>query len=167
MAILSLGDAHWLSDYTSDARTDYGEGLRLAEAEHQLLFEAKLRLRLAQLDSADGQFNEGITLGRRALLLSQTLRDQDVEAAAWSLLADLYRKTEREHEAEEAGMRALAIYRTREMVVHRRPADRSTVHTRLTSDTPSLAQRRASPPARISSKADRARREDANRLAAR
>ena len=118
MAILSLGDAHWLSDYTSDARTDYGEGLRLAEAEHQLLFEAKLRLRLAQLDSADGQFNEGITLGRRALLLSQTLRDQDVEAAAWSLLADLYRKTEREHEAEEAGMRALAIYRTREIVVH-------------------------------------------------
>ena len=118
MAILSLGDAHWLSDHTTDARADYGEGLRLAEAEHQLPFEAKLRLRLAQLDNAEGQLSDGITLGRRALLLSQTLRDQDAEAAAWSLLADLYRKTDREHEAEEAGMRALAIYRTRAIVVH-------------------------------------------------
>ncbi len=117
-AILSLGDAHWLLDRTTDARADYGEGLRLAEAEHQLPFEAKLRLRLAQLDSADGRLSEGITLGRRALQLSQTLRDQDAEAAAWSLLADLYRDTEREHEAEEAVTRALAIYRTREIVVH-------------------------------------------------
>lgn len=118
MALLSLGDAHWLLDHTTDARTEYGEGLRLAEAEHHLSFEAKLRLRLAQLDNADGQLSEGITLGRRALLLSQTLRDQDAEATAWSLLADLYRKTEREHEAEEADMRALAIYRTREIGVH-------------------------------------------------
>ena len=118
MALLSLGDAHWLLDHTTDARADYGEGLRLAEAEHHLPFEAKLRLRLAQLDSADGQLSEGIVLGRRALLLSQTLRDQDAEAAAWSLLADLYRKTEQEHEAEEADKRALAIYRTREIVVH-------------------------------------------------
>lgn len=118
MAILSLGDAHGLLDHRTDARADYDEGLQLAEAEHHLPFEAKLRLRLAQLDSDDGQLSEGIALGRRALLLSQTLRDQDAEAAAWSLLADLYRKTEREHEAEEADKRALAIYRTREILVH-------------------------------------------------
>ena len=118
MAILSLGDAHWLSDHTTAARTDYGEGLRLAEAEHHLAFEAKLRLRLAQLDSAEGQVNDGVTLARRALLLSHTLRDRDAEAAAWALLADLYRKSDRQQEAEEAVMRSLAIYRTKELVVH-------------------------------------------------
>jgi tetratricopeptide (TPR) repeat protein len=118
MAILSLGDAHWLSDHTTAARTDYGEGLRLAEAEHHLAFEAKLRLRLAQLDSAEGQVSDGVTLARRALLLSHTLRDRDAEAAAWALLADLYRKSDRQQEAEEAVMRSLAIYRTKELVVH-------------------------------------------------
>ncbi|MBI4002531.1 MAG: tetratricopeptide repeat protein, partial [Nitrospira defluvii] len=118
VAILALGDAHWLLDRTTDARTYYGDGLQLAEAEHHVPFEAKLRLRLAQLDSADGQLNEGIALGRRALLLSQTLHDNVAEAAAWSLLADLYRKMERESEAEEADKRALAIYRSREILVH-------------------------------------------------
>ncbi len=118
MAILSLGNAHWLSDHITDARADYGEGLRLAEAEHQLPFEAKLRLKLAQLDNTEGQLSDGMTLARRALVLSQTLRDQVAEAAAWSLLADLYRKSEQEYEAQEADMRALAIYRTREIVVH-------------------------------------------------
>ena len=103
---------------TTDARANYGDGLQLAEAEHHVPFEAKLRLRLAQLDSAEGQLNEGIVLGKRALLLSQTLRDNVTEAAVWSLLADLYRKTERESEAEEADKRALAIYRAREIFVH-------------------------------------------------
>ena len=117
-AILSLGDAHWLLDRTTDARTYYRDGLQLAEAEHHLPFEAKLRLRLAQLDNADGQLNESFALGKRALLLSQTLRDSVAEAAAWSLMADLYRKMERESEAEEADKRALAIYRTREVLVH-------------------------------------------------
>ena len=106
----------WIA--TTDARTDYRDGLQLAEAEHHLLFEAKLRLRLAQLDNADGQLNESFALGKRALLLSQTLRDSVAEAAAWSLMADLYRKMERESEAEEADKRALAIYRTREVLVH-------------------------------------------------
>lgn len=117
-ALLSLGDAHCLLNRMTDARTSYGEGLQLAEAEHQLPFEAKLRLRLAQLDSTEGQLNEGIASGKRALLLSQTLRDNLTEAVAWSLLADLYRKMEREEEAEEAEKRALAIYRAREMFVH-------------------------------------------------
>lgn len=118
MAILSLGDAHWLLERTTDARSHYVDGLQLAEAEHQLPLEATLRLRLAQLDSAEGLVNEGIALGKRALLLSQTLRDHVTEAAAWALMADLYRKTEREDEAEEADKRALAIYRSREMFVH-------------------------------------------------
>ena len=117
-ALLALGDAHGLLEHPTEARMSYADGLHLAEAEHQLPFEAKLRLRLAQVHNADGQLDEGITLGKRALLLSQTLRDQVLEATAWSLLADLYRKTERASEAEQADNRALAIYRAREMFVH-------------------------------------------------
>ena len=117
-ALLSLGDAQGLLDRTTEARANYADGLQLAEEEHHVPLEAKLRFRLAQLDSAEGQLNEGIILGKRALLLSQTLRDNVTEAAVWSLLADLYRKTERESEAEEADKRALAIYRAREIFVH-------------------------------------------------
>ena len=118
IAILALGNAHWLLGRMTDARIHYSDGLQLAQAEHLLPFEARLRLRLAQLDNEEGQLNDGIVLGKRALILSQTLRDPVTEAAAWSLLADLYRKTEREYEAEEADKRALAIYRSREMFVH-------------------------------------------------
>jgi tetratricopeptide (TPR) repeat protein len=121
MALLSLGDARYLLDRTTEARTMYGDGLKLAEAEHHVPFEAKLRLRLAQLDSIDGQLTEGIALGKRALLLSQTVRDNVTEAVAWSLLADLYRRAERESEAEEADKRALAIYRAKELFVHGAP----------------------------------------------
>lgn len=117
-AITALGDVHWLLDRPTDARAYYDEGLRLAEAEHRMPFEAKLRLRLAQMDHADGQLNQRIALGKRALLLSQTLRDPVTEAAAWALLADLYRQTDRSAEAEEAEQRALAIYRHREILVH-------------------------------------------------
>ncbi len=118
LSLLALGDAHCLLDRATEARTSYGNGLTLAEAEHHVPFEAKLRLRLAQLDNTEGHLNEGIALSKRALLLSQTLRDNVTEAVAWSLLADLYRKSERESEAEEADKRALAIYRAREVFVH-------------------------------------------------
>ncbi|MBA2485291.1 MAG: tetratricopeptide repeat protein [Nitrospira sp.] len=121
VALIALGDAHWLLDRMTDARALYSEGLRLAETEHHVPSEAKLRLRLAQIDSADGHLNQGIVLGKRALLLSQTLRDNAAEAVAWSLLADLYHKMEREGEAEEADQRALAIYRGREIKVHGTP----------------------------------------------
>ena len=117
-ALLALGDAYDLMERTTEARAHYVDGLHLAEAEHQISFEAKLRLRLAQLDSVEGQLSEGILLGKRALLLSQTLRDKVTEALAWSLLADLYRKTERADEAEEADQRALAIYRANDISVH-------------------------------------------------
>lgn len=115
---LALGDAHLLLDRTTGARAYYDEGLRLAEAEHQVPHETQLRLRLAQLHHAGGQLSEGIALGKRALLLSQSLHDVVTEATAWSLLADLYRKMERSTEAEEAENRALAIYRSREIQVH-------------------------------------------------
>lgn len=117
-ALSALGDVHWLSDRPIEARAYYDEGLRLAEKEHRMPFEAKLRLRLAQVDDADGQPSQRIALGKRALLLSQTLRDPATEAAAWSLLADLYRRTDRHSEAEDAEQRALAIYRQREILVH-------------------------------------------------
>jgi tetratricopeptide (TPR) repeat protein len=117
-ALLALGDAHCLLEQATEARAYYVDGLHLAEGEHHVPFEAKLRLRLAQIDSAEGQLNERIALGKRALLLSQTLRDNVAEAAAWSLLADLYRKAEQEPEADEADKRAVAIYRAREIFVH-------------------------------------------------
>ncbi|MDR4480572.1 MAG: tetratricopeptide repeat protein [Nitrospira sp.] len=117
-ALLALGDAHRLLDRTLDARADYLRGLRLAEADHQLPFEATLRLRLAQLDEADGALNDGVTLAKRAVLLSQTLHDAATEAQAWSLLADLYRKLDQPTESEAAEMRALALYRKREIFVH-------------------------------------------------
>jgi hypothetical protein len=48
--------------------------------------EALLRLRLAQLDGEDERLTEGIELGKRALFLSQTLRDAGTEAATLPLL---------------------------------------------------------------------------------
>lgn len=117
-ALLALGDAHCLLEETTKAREKYEDGLHLAEGEHQVPFEATFRLRLAQIDHAEGRLNEGMALSKRALLLSQTLRDRVVEASAWSLLAEFYRQMEREPEAEEADSRALAIYRAREIFVH-------------------------------------------------
>ena len=117
-AVVALGNAHWLLDRAKDARLYYDEGLHLAEVERNMTIEAMLRLRLAQLDGEEGRLTEGIELGKRALFLSQTLRDAVTEAAALSLLADLYRKMGRSAEAEESEQRALAIYRSRQILVH-------------------------------------------------
>jgi len=57
-------------------------------------------------------------LEKRALLLSQTLRDAVPEAAALSLLANLYRKMERSAEANESEQRALSIHHNRQILVH-------------------------------------------------
>ncbi|MDO8356197.1 MAG: tetratricopeptide repeat protein [Nitrospirota bacterium] len=117
-AVVALGNAHWLLDRADAARLFYDEGLHLAEVERNMTIEAMLRLRLAQLDGEDDRLTEGIELGKRALLLSQTLRDAATEAAALSLLADLYRKMGRSAEAEESEQRALSIYRSRQIFVH-------------------------------------------------
>lgn len=117
-AVVALGNAHWLLDRAKDARLYYDEGLHLAEVERNMAIEAMLRLRLAQLDGEDERLTEGIELGKRALLLSQTLRDAATEATALSLLADLYRKMGRSAEAEESKQRALSIYRSRQILVH-------------------------------------------------
>ena len=55
---------------------------------------------------------------KRALFLSQTLRDAVPEAAALSLLANLYRKMGRSAEANESEQRALSIYRSRQILTH-------------------------------------------------
>jgi tetratricopeptide (TPR) repeat protein len=83
-----------------------------------MTLEAALRLRLAYLDADDGRLTEGIELGTDALFLSRTLQNGATEAAALSLLADLYRKMGRIDEAEESAQRALSIYRSRQIFVH-------------------------------------------------
>jgi len=117
-ALVALGNAHWLLDRADTARLFYDEGLQLAEVERNMTSEAMLRLRLAQLDDEDERPTEGIELAKRALFLSQTLRDPATEAAALSLLANLYRKMGRSAEAEESEQRALSIYRSRQIFVH-------------------------------------------------
>jgi tetratricopeptide (TPR) repeat protein len=117
-AVVALGNAHWLLDRMNTARPYYDEGLHLAEAEGNMRIEAMLRLRLAQLDGEEERLDDGIELGKRALFLSQTLRDAVTEAAAFSLLADLYRKAGRSVEANDPEQRALAIYRSRQIFVH-------------------------------------------------
>jgi tetratricopeptide (TPR) repeat protein len=117
-AVEALGDAYAALDRGNDARRYYDEGLRLAEAERNMTLEAELRLRLAYLDADDGRLTEGIELGTGALFLSRTLQDVATEAAALSLLADLYRRMGRIDEAEESAQRALSIYRGRQIFVH-------------------------------------------------
>lgn len=117
-AVVALGNAHWLLDRINTARPYYDEGLHLAEVEGNMRIEAMLRLRLAQLDGEEERLDDGIELGKRALFLSQTLRDAVTEAAILSLLADLYRKTGRSVEANDSEQRALAIYRSRQILVH-------------------------------------------------
>jgi tetratricopeptide (TPR) repeat protein len=117
-AVVALGNAFWLLDRMNASRPYYDEGLHLAEVEGNMTIEAMLRLRLAQLDGEDERLTEGIELGKRALFLSQTLRDAVTEATALSLLADLYRKMGRSVEANDSEQRALAIYRSRQILVH-------------------------------------------------
>ena len=117
-AVVALGTAHWLLDQATDARRYYEDGLHLAELEQNMTVEAALRLRLAHIYGEDGRLPEGIASGNRALLLSQTMRNAATQAAAWSLLGDLYQKMGRSAEAEESELRALSIYRQRQIVVH-------------------------------------------------
>ncbi len=117
-ATVALGDAHWLLGHTTDAREHFLDALRLAETEHHLPFEGMLYLRLARLDEGKESLNDRVALGKRALLIAQTIHDTAGEAEAWSLLADLYRQLGQQAESEQAETRALAIYRSRELFVH-------------------------------------------------
>lgn len=117
-AIVALGDAHWLLGHISDARVSYLDALRLAEAEHHLPFEAMLCLRLARLEEGEDSLTDRVTLGKRALLLAQTIHDAGAETEAWALLADLYQQLGQNADSEQAETRALAISRSRELFVH-------------------------------------------------
>lgn len=118
VAVVALGNAQWFLDRTNEARRFYNEGLHLAETERDMATEAALRLRLASMAEEDGALIEGIDSGKRALFLFQTLRDPVAESATLALLADLYRKMERDVEAEEAEQRARSMYRNRQILVH-------------------------------------------------
>lgn len=117
-AMVAYGDANWFLDRAAEARQLYSDSLRLAEAERDLATEAALRLRLAHLEGDAGFLQEGIASGKRLLWLSQMLRNPAIEAAAWSLLAELYERTQQTAEAEESEQRALMMYRTRKILVH-------------------------------------------------
>ncbi len=117
-AAVALGHAHRLLDRPQEARTYYADGLVLAQTMRNMRAEAALQLRLAELESDAGLLAEGVESATRVLFLSQTLSDPEIEAAALTLLADLYRRLERADEAEESTRRALSIYRSRRITVH-------------------------------------------------
>lgn len=117
-ATVALGDAHWLLGHTNDARTAYMDALSLAEAEHHLPFEGMMQLRLARLDAEKDALNDRVALGKRALVIAQTIHDTAAEAEAWSLLAELYRELGQTTESQDAETHALATYRKRELSVH-------------------------------------------------
>jgi tetratricopeptide (TPR) repeat protein len=116
--LLALGDTYWLLGQSEEAQRHYTESLRVAEGEPNEMRDAKLRLRLAQSADELGRPEEGIELGRQASSLYQVMRKQSGEAAALSMLAELYRKVGKDREAEEAGQNARRLYRSRQIQVH-------------------------------------------------
>jgi tetratricopeptide (TPR) repeat protein len=117
-ALTAEGTALWLLERRSESRRCYDEALALAAKERNMPVEARLRLRLGYLLADEGHGAEALEVGKRALLLAQTLRDAEAEAATLTLLADLYRRLGRAAEMADAGDRALEIYRTRTLTVH-------------------------------------------------
>ena len=90
----------------------------MVEQRPQAGMEAVLRYRLSVIYGAIGQQEKGIGSAKRAVTLYQSSRDSSGEAASWSLLASLYEALGQHQEADEAGQRALAIFRRRHVVVH-------------------------------------------------
>lgn len=80
--------------------------------------EAVLRYRMSVIYGAIGQQEKGIGSAKRAATLYQSSRDSSGEAASWALLASLYEALGQHQEADDAGQRALAIFRRRQVVVH-------------------------------------------------
>jgi tetratricopeptide (TPR) repeat protein len=98
-----------------------------------------LRIRLAALSSVIGQEEQGIESAKRAVTLSQSLRDVSREAAAWTLLGSLHEALGHGPESEEAFQRALDIYRQQTMIVHPvRPTSRPAATSPMGSRSPAL-----------------------------
>jgi tetratricopeptide (TPR) repeat protein len=117
-ALVALGDANWILDRTQVAGTHYEQSLALLQQRPQASIEARVRTRLAALNSARGREEEGIQFAKRAVTLAQSLGDTSGEAAAWTLLGSLHDALGHGPEAEEAFRLALAIYRRQAVVVH-------------------------------------------------
>lgn len=117
-ALVALGDARWIMDEPDAAEPYYEQALALVEQRPQAGMEAALRYRLSAVYGAIGQQEKGIGSAKRAVTLYQSLRDPSGEAASWALLASLYEALAQHQEADEAGQRALAIFRQRQVIVH-------------------------------------------------
>jgi tetratricopeptide (TPR) repeat protein len=117
-ALVALGDANWILDQTEAALAHYQQSVVLLEQRPEVAIEARLRIRLAALNSATRREEEGIESAKRAVTLYQSLRDVSGEAAAWALLAALHQAIGHTSEGEEALRHALAIYRQQAVVVH-------------------------------------------------
>ena len=117
-AFVALGDANWILEWTGRAVTHYEQSIALLEQRPQPGIEAGLRIRLAALSHMMGREEQGIESAKRAITLSQSLRDVSGEAAAWALLGSLHEALGRGPEAEDAFRHALGIYRQQVMIVH-------------------------------------------------
>ncbi|HEX6532613.1 MAG TPA: hypothetical protein VF019_08310 [Nitrospira sp.] len=117
-ALVALGDANWILGQTDRAVIHYEESLGLLEQRPQATVEAGLRIRLAALSSVNGREEQGIDSAKRAVTLSQSLRDVSREAAAWTLLGSLHATLGHGLDAEDALQRALGIYRQQAVIVH-------------------------------------------------
>ena len=116
-ASVALGDAHWILDQTQAARTQYEQALALLEQRPQAAVEAGVRIRVASLSASTDRNEQGLEFAKRAVTLTQSLRDGSGEAAAWTLLASLHQALGHDMEAEEALRRALGIYRQHAVIV--------------------------------------------------
>jgi tetratricopeptide (TPR) repeat protein len=117
-ALVALGDGNWILDRTDAAYTKYEEALALLEQRPQAAIETRVRIRIAGLSRIIGREEQGIGSAKRAITLSQSLRDVSTEAAAWTLLGSLHEALGHGPESEEAFRRALAIYRQQKVFVH-------------------------------------------------
>jgi tetratricopeptide (TPR) repeat protein len=122
-ALVALGDGNWILDRTAAAGGHYDQALALLAQRPQALIEAALRIRLAALNGIIGRAEKGVDSAKRAVTLSQSLRDGSGEAASWALLASLHDALGQRAEGEEALRRSLGIYRQQSITVHAmRPA---------------------------------------------
>ncbi len=117
-ALMALGDANWILDRAEPAAAHYEQSLGLLEQRPQAAIEAGLRIRLAALNGVMGREKQAMESAKRAVTLSQSLRDVSGEAAAWTLLGSLYQRLGQSAEAEEAFRRGIGIYRQQMVTVH-------------------------------------------------
>jgi tetratricopeptide (TPR) repeat protein len=117
-ALMAIGDANWILDRTDRAVAEYEQAMALLEQRPQPRIEAAVRIRLAALSTVMRREEQGIESAKRAVTLSQSLRDVSGEAAAWTLLGSLHGSRGHDSEAEDAFRRAVAIYRQQPVIVH-------------------------------------------------